>query len=88
MPIIRKRKDLLTRFPLGLVAIFIFSILPILVAMIGANISEAMTGEPCHEGNCFWGGIGWLFLITMPVGFILLVGFIIKCIVDFTRIEK
>lgn len=88
MAVIRNKKDLLTRFPLGLVAILILSISPILISMIGANISEAITGEPCHEGNCFWGGIGWLFLITIPVGFIVLVIFLIKCVVDFARMPK
>lgn len=83
MPIlIKKSHHFFTRIPLGLLCIAAFSISPILLGMLGATLSEWTTGQPCHEGNCAWGAIGWLFFLTMPIAGILLVVFMVVVAVD------
>lgn len=84
--IIKSKKHLYTRVPIILFLILLFAISPVLIGMIGAQITEAMTNEPCHEGNCFWGAFGWYFLLTMPIAGILFVLFLIIVITDLSKL--
>lgn len=84
--VFKNKRDIWIRFPLGMVLIVLFGLSPILVSMLMSNLTELLTGEPCHEGNCIWGGIGWLFLITLPVALILAVVFLIVSIIDIVKI--
>ena len=73
--IIQNNKHYLTRLPLCILVILLVGLGPVIVGMGGAWMSEMITGEPCHEGNCSWGALPWLALITMPVaglGFLVL----------------
>lgn len=86
--IIKSKKHLYIRVPIILFLILLFAISPILISIIGAQITEAMTNQPCHEGNCFWGGFGWLFLLTMPAAGLLFVVFLIVVIIDASKLPK
>ncbi|WKN45121.1 hypothetical protein [Tunicatimonas pelagia] len=86
--IIRSKKDYFIRFPLGLLLIFIIGISPFLIGMIGASIVEYTSGEPCHEGNCYWGALPWLSFFTMPVASLLFIIYLIIVAIDTAKILK
>lgn len=86
--IIQSRRHLYSRVPIILLSILLFAISPILISVIGARITEAMTNEPCHEGNCFWGAFGWLFLLTIPIAKVLFIIFLIIIIIDVSKLTQ
>ncbi|MFT3794140.1 hypothetical protein [Flavobacterium sp.] len=88
MILIKSKKDLLIKLPLGIVIIALFGISPILVSMVMSRITEFLTNEPCHEGNCIWGGLGWLFLLTIPLAVIFFFLFLIICLVDILKLAR
>ena len=86
--IIKSKKHLYIRIPIILLSILLFAISPVLISVIGAQITEAMTNEPCHEGNCFWGAFGWLVLLTMPIAGVLFIIFLIIVINDVSKLAQ
>ena len=86
--LINKSTQILPRTLIGLMVIFLIGLSPILASIIGANLTELITGEPCHEGNCFWGAIGWLFFMTFPIAGLLLIVFIIVIIIDIVKLRN
>ncbi len=86
--IIKSKKHLYIRVPIILLLILLFAISPVLISVIGAQITEAMTNEPCHEGNCFWGAFGWLVLFTMPIAGVLFIIFLIIVINDVSKLAQ
>lgn len=86
--IVKSKKHLYSRVPIILILIVIFAISPILISMIGAWMTELITNEPCHEGNCFWGAFGWYFLLTIPIAGVLFIIFIIILITDITKLPQ
>lgn len=86
--IIKSWKHLYIRVPLILLLILTFAVSPILVSVVGAQITEAITNEPCHEGNCFWGAFGWFFVFTMPVAGALFIIFLIIVISDVSKLVR
>jgi hypothetical protein len=66
--IIKHKKHYLTRLPLWFFVIVFIGLSPIIIGMLGAWISEATTGEPCHEGNCSWMVLPWFGFISIPLG--------------------
>ena len=67
---IQKPKDFL-EILWGTLILFIFSILPILIAFIGGYFEELIKGHPVHEGNSAIITIAWLAIITLPAGIII-----------------
>jgi ABC-type multidrug transport system fused ATPase/permease subunit len=86
--IIKSKKHLYIRVPIILLSIFLFAISPVFISVIGAQITEAMTNEPCHEGNCFWGAFGWLTFLTMPIAGVLFIIFLIIVIIDVSKLAQ
>lgn len=86
--VIKKRRHLYTRFPLGLLIILLIAISPILIGMIGALITEWQTGNPCHEGNCVWGALGWFAFVTIPFAGLLFLIFIIIILKDIYQLKR
>ena len=76
--IISTTRHLYTRIPIFLLLTGLLAFSPILVSIVGAWATELITNEPCHEGNCFWGAFGWLFMLSFPAAaVILLIGILI-----------
>jgi len=89
MPTIFKRKKgIYGRFALWLIFIGFFSLSPLIIGIIGAWFIEWKTGQPCHEGNCSWGALPWLTLMTMPIGFLLFGIILIIFLLDLRALNK
>jgi hypothetical protein len=61
---------------LGIIIIVFFAVSPIILAMVGVYIEGFIIGMPVsdlNEGNSHIMAIGWLGLITVPSGFIVLI---------------
>lgn len=87
--IIKNKKHYFTRFPLWLIAIIIVGVSPFVIGSLGGFLTEIITGEPCHEGNCFWGVIPWFgIFITLPIGSIVLLIYLIIIIIDSFKLLK
>lgn len=80
--ILKNKKHYLTRLPFWFLIIVVFGLSPIIVSFIGGGLTELITGEACNEGNCFFGGLPWLMLYTVPIGIILLLIFFVIIITD------
>jgi hypothetical protein len=74
------------KFPIGLLMAGLIAFSPLIIGGIGAYFSELITGRECNEANCFWGVIPWFMLLTIPVGGVLGLIFIIITIYDFVVI--
>jgi len=83
--LLKKKRHLYTRIPLGLLIIGFIAICPIIISILGSWISELVTKEPCHEGNCSWATIGWFFFFTFPLAGFLFFVFLIIVIVDVVK---
>jgi len=86
--IIKTKKQLFTRIPLGIAIICFIGLGPILIGAVGAKFTEMMTHEPCHEGNCFWGALGWLCMLTIPLALVLFVVFLILVVIDIGKLGR
>ncbi|MFN7117580.1 MAG: hypothetical protein ACK4TA_12330 [Saprospiraceae bacterium] len=86
--IIKKSSHLYTRVPILFILVGLFAFSPILISIVGANLSEFLTNEPCHEGNCFWGAFGWLFMLTFPLAGLLFIILLIIVIIDAGQLKK
>ena len=85
----QKRKHFYTRFPIWLSVIILVGLSPFIVGFIGANLTELTTGEPCHEGNCYWGVIPWVgIFVTLPISAVLLIIYFIIVLVDSIKLKK
>lgn len=82
------KKQFYIRFPLGLVLILIFGVCPILISAVGAELSEMITGQICHEANCFWGGIFWYSFFTIPLALIFLMIWLINGFLTMLKFNK
>lgn len=80
--IIRKKKHYLTRFPVWLAIIVFCALSPAIIGLVGGWLTEISTGEPCHEGNCTWMVLPWLTVITLPVGGIILIAYLVIILID------
>ncbi len=86
--LIKSRKHIYSRIPVMLLLILVFAASPIIISIIGAQLTEAITNQPCHEGNCFWGAFGWYFLLTMPIAALLFILFLIIVIIDVSKLKQ
>ena len=68
--------------PLGILAILVYSVSPLLVGFTGGYITQLLTGKECNEANSIWGAIPWYMFVTIPTGAGLLSLFIIIAIID------
>ena len=71
--LITKEKDFFTRIPIALLIIGLMAGAPFIVGLSGAWLTEVITGEPCHEGNCFWMALPWLCMLTFPIAGVCLI---------------
>lgn len=83
--ILKEKKQVYYKLPVGILLIILAGLSPILIAMIGSTITEYITGAPCHEGNCAWMALPWLALLSIPASF---VGMIIYIVLIFTELSK
>lgn len=74
--------------PLRLLLCAVVGLSPLIVGIIGAQISETLTGCSCNEANCFWGALPWLSMLSIPLAIILAVMSICKSIADFARRKR
>ena len=86
--IIRNKKDFFIRLPVGIALIAVIGVSPFIIGFIGTWLTELVTGEPCHEGNCFWGVIPWFFFVSFPLAGLMLIGYLGVIIVDTVKIVK
>jgi peptidoglycan biosynthesis protein MviN/MurJ (putative lipid II flippase) len=86
--IIKEKKDIFVRFPIGAVLVILAALSPMIIAMIGAWFTEMITGTPCHEGNCIWMVLPWLCLLTIPGGFVFLIVYLVMGFTEYARIRK
>ena len=70
---IKRKKHYLSRGLSGSIILILLGFSPLWVGMIGAWVSEKITGEACHEGNCGWGALPWLTIYSLPLSLLLLV---------------
>ncbi len=79
--LIRSKRDLLIRVPLGIFGCLFLAASPLIVAYTGAAITELLTGQQClNEGSCFWAAIPWLCLVSFPAAGGLCILFLIKAL--------
>ncbi len=86
--IIKNKRHLRTRLIPWLLVIVFLAISPILIGVLGAWITELNTGETCHEGNCSWMVLPWFGMITIPIGGIILIIYIIIVIIDAVKLDQ
>lgn len=86
--IIHSNKHVYVRIPLLLISLIAFAISPILISMIGALISESISGQPCNEANCIWGAFGWLFMLTFPIAILTAIILMIIVISDILKLDN
>lgn len=87
--IVKRKRHYLTRVPIGLFFIGFIALSPIIVGISMARISELTTGIPCNnEGNCAWLVLPWLGMITLPIGLLLLVVFLLIVFIDTLKLSK
>lgn len=87
--ILKNKKHYVTRFPLWLLFIIFFAFSPVIVGLVGGSLTELFTDETCNEANCIWAALPWLTFYTVPIGFTLLLIFLIIIIIDsITLINK
>lgn len=84
---IKKSRDF-WKIPFILLGILFIAFSPLIVGLIGAWVTEIMTQEPCHEGNCTWGALPWLMLISIPFAGGLLVIFLILLVIDLINYKR
>ncbi|AXT20264.1 hypothetical protein D7030_03880 [Flavobacteriaceae bacterium AU392] len=85
--VFKKQKDY-WKLPIGIIIIILAALAPLWIGMVGATITEFITGNQCNEGNCFWGVLPWLMMATIPIGAIILVVFLIIALIDFIKIRS
>jgi len=86
--IIKNKKQYYTRIPLGIVCLILFSLSPAIIGFGGAWITQLLTTHTVNEGNSAWLGFPWLTLFTIPIGFILLIMYLIIIIMDIVKLNK
>lgn len=65
--LIKNVRDIYIKFPLLICALVFLALSPIIVSILGMHLTEVFTAEPCHEGNCIWGALGWFAILTIPI---------------------
>lgn len=65
-----------------LLSIFFVGVSPVLIGILGERITERLTGEPCHEGNCGWMVLPWFGMITIPLAGLVLIVVVIVALSD------
>ena len=72
--IIRKKRDLYLKLPLGLLFLVVLAFSPVIISLIGVWYHEVDTSQPCYDGNCWWSAMGWFLFLSVPFASVL--GFI------------
>lgn len=86
--LIKNRRNLYSRFPLGHWLLLLIALSPILVGMLGATLTEWSTGNPCHEGSCIWGALGWFAFFIKPFAGLLFLVFIAIILKDIYQLKR
>lgn len=58
---------------IGYLIIIFFALLPLIIAIVGGYFEGVIKGHPVNEGNSGIVSIGWLAMLTIPGGFVLLI---------------
>ncbi|CAM4365642.1 hypothetical protein [Flavobacterium terrigena] len=61
---------------LGIILLALVAFFPVILAFVGSYFEGIVTGERVHEGNSVFMSFGWLCLVTIPVGIILLIAWL------------
>ena len=86
--IINHKSHYYKRLPFWILGIIFLSLSPFIIGLSAAWLTEQLTGESCHEGNCVWGVIPWFGLYTLPIGVIGFLIFIVIIIIDSIRLSN
>jgi hypothetical protein len=86
--IFSKPRQFVIGIPLGILAIIVYAVSPLLVGFTGGYITQLTTGKECNEANSIWGVIPWYMFVTLPTGAGLLCLFIIIAIIDAWKFRK
>ncbi len=70
--VFKKKSDLL-KIVAGYCIILLFAASPILIAIVGCAIEEKVKGHAVNEGNSGIFAFGWLALLTIPAGLVLII---------------
>jgi len=79
---IERKRHYVTRFPVGVALIIFIGLSPWIIGVAGSWLTEWLTGLPCHEGNCGWMVLPWFTFLTLPIGGIFLVLYLIAIFSD------
>ncbi|MBP5983560.1 MAG: hypothetical protein KA734_07550 [Fluviicola sp.] len=69
---IKKTADLF-KIIIGYLIIIFFALLPLIIAIVGGYFEGIIKGHPVNEGNSGIVSFGWLAMLTIPGGFVLLI---------------
>lgn len=86
--IVSSKKHIYIRIPLIIIMLLVLAISPILISMAGAWLTELITNEPCHEGNCIWVAFGWLFLVSVPTAILFAIIFLVIIVIDLVKLFR
>jgi len=86
--ILKERKQVYYKLPLGILIIILIGLSPIIVALIGSTLSEFISGTPCNEGNCAWMALIWLALLSIPASFVGIIVYIVLIVNELSRMKK
>jgi len=86
--IINHKKHYLTRLPLWLIFIVFIGLSPIIIGLLGAWVTEIITRQPCHEGNCVWMALPWMIMLSIPIAGFGLIIFLIIILIDSISLTK
>ena len=85
--IFQQRKHFKNRLPIGVV-IVLFSCFPYVLGILGTVWQNFFRDNPCHGSECTWMTLTWFALITMPIGFLVLMLFLSIAIFDLYWLNK
>lgn len=86
--IIKKKRQYITRFPVWFFAIIFFALSPYLIGILGSYLTELWTGEPCNESNCGWMVLPFFTFITLPMGVLGLLVFLVIVLQDSLELKN
>ncbi|MBK0369405.1 hypothetical protein [Flavobacterium agrisoli] len=77
-PEINKKRDIIL-IPIGLLIIISLGLSPAFMGLTGAWLLKTMTGNSCHEGNCYWMVLPWFCVITLPISLLYCAVYLFQC---------
>ena len=84
----KNTRQYITRFPVWFFAIIFFALSPYLIGILGSYLTELWTGEPCNESNCGWMVLPFFTFITLPMGVLGLLVFLVIVLQDSLELKN